>query len=385
MKIALGMIIKNLVSDAMITRFIENAEKYGHKLECVIVAYSHNLDPQVRRAISDKVPFYAVNIYDPAFCRDEFTKLGVSGDAVRALLKCPVDMSAGLVPYGYNRNIVMIEAILRGIDALFFVDYDVYPSVLTGMSDEPVLGDVDFFGAHLEHLSAGSQVTTGEYSGYNILPPASFDGMEDLLQGLQKPEMLDYWQSSETHRCLAFQSPAREPKPCVKILGGNAAIRLSAFSTLPPFYSSYYTKGEELFLCRGEDTILGLAIAQSGTICTDIDLNPLHDTYKEFPSEPNLRDDRATQDRFYYACTGWVGRNPFLNYIRGNDPGPAREFQREHLERGLRALSGYTSNEKFNSVMMNFDVSWDNLGRYISDYHYVLDAWNEFLERIGMR
>ena len=384
-KIALGMIIKNLNSEGVLMRFIENAEKYGHKLEFVIVAYSHEIDPNVRRSIRGKVPFFSIDIKNPHYCRDQLNDRGVPEAAVRALLDCPVDVASGLVPYGYNRNIVMAEAILRGAETLFFVDYDVYPSVLKEMtSDGPVLEEVDFFGAHLEHLALGSQVTTGEYSGYNILPPASFSNMEELLFGLQKSDMLEYWQSSESHRCLAVQSPERKPKPCIKVLGGNAAIKLSSFSTLPPFFSSYYSLDGELFLCRGEDTLLGVGIAKSGTSCTDIDLNPLHDTYKGFPEEPDLRSDRATQDRFYYACTGWVGRNPFLNYIRGADLETARESHRRPLELGLRSLAEYTSNPRFNSVMRNYDASWDSLERYISEYECVLDAWKEFFERTDL-
>ena len=384
-KIALGMIIRSLTSDEILMKFIENAEKYGHKIDCVIVAYSHQLDPQVEFNINSKVPLYTIDIKNPAYSADQFRRRDISDDSTQTLLKCPIDISIGLVPYGYNRNMVTIEAILRGMDVLFFVDYDVYPSVLKKTPDGNVLEDVDFFGAHLEHLRAGAQITTGEYSGYNILPPASFDGMEDLLKGLQKDDMLDYWQKSETHRCLSFQPHVRVPKPCTKILGGNAAVKLSALSSLPPFYSSYYTLSKELFLCRGEDTLLGLGIAKSGMVCTDIDLNPLHDTYKSFPAEPDLLNDPVTQDRFYYACTGWVGRNPFLNYLRGTDLESTREYQRGHLERGLRALADYTSNPMYHGVLRNFDVSWDNLGRYISEYEYVLDAWEEFLERTGLK
>jgi hypothetical protein len=274
-----------------------------------------------------------------------------------------------------------MEAILRGMDTLFFIDSDVYPRVLKKNGDTPRLEEIDFFGAHLQHLNSGAQVTTGEYSGYNILPTALFDGMEDLLAGLQKDDMLEYWQKSEKHRGLAFQSQTPEAKPCKKILGGNVAIKLSAFSKLPPFFSSHYTLDNELFLCRGEDTVLGLGIANSGTTCTDIGFNPLHDTYKDYPAEPDLRGDTATQGRFYYACTGWVGRNPFLNYILGNDVKSVREFQRERLERGLSALAGYTSNPRFNSVLKNFDVSWDSLGRYINEYEDALNAWREFIER----
>jgi hypothetical protein len=377
MKIALGMITKSLDSDAELLRFIENAEKYGHKLDCVITAYTQRLDPLVERSLNRKVPFFAVDIKYPRYCIEQFRRRGISDAAARTLLECPVDTGGGLVPYGFNRTVVVLEAILRGVDVLFFVDSDVYPTVLNMTPGGPVIEETDFFGAHLEHLRLGSQITTGEYSGYNILPPASFDGMDDLLSGLQKAEMIDYWQTSAAHRCLAVQNPERDPKPCTKILGGNTALRLSAFSLLPPFFSPYYTVGDELFLCRGEDTVLGLAVAKNGIICTDIGVNPLHDTYRDYPAEPDLRGDPTIQERFYYACTGWVGRNPFLNYIYGADLQSARERQHESLERGLRALAGYTSNPRFYGVLRNFEVSWDSLGRYISEYEWVLEAWDE--------
>ena len=386
MKTALGMIIRSLDSDAELTNFILNAEKYGHQLDGVIVAYTHQLDPRAEQSIKKRLPFYAVDIKNPRYCYEQFKRRGIPEPAAQALLECPIDTKEGLVPYGYNRTIVVLEAILRGFDILFFVDSDVYPTVLRKMPDGGIVKDeADFFGAHLEHLRSDSQVTTGEYSGYNILPPASFDGMEDLLAGLQKTDMLDYWKNSLIHRCLAVQPQEVEVKPCGKILGGNCAIKLSAFSGLPPFFSSHYTIDDRIFLCRGEDTILGAEIEKSGTVCTDIGLNPLHDTYKDYPKEPDLPGDPAVQERFYYACTGWVGRNPLMNYIQGKDIQETRETQREYLVRGLRALVGYTANRRFYGVLRNFDTSWDNLGRYINEYEQVMEAWRVFTERIGLQ
>ena len=379
-KIALGMIIRSLDSEAELMSFVENARKFGHDPDCVIVAYTHQHDPRVEHSINEKIPLFAVDIKNPYYCREQMKRFGISGETTRELLECPVDTRNGLVPYGYNRMIVVIEAIMRGLDTVFFVDSDVFPKVLRKTQDGHILEEVDFFGAHLKYLNSGSDVTTGEYSGYNILPPALFDGMEDFLTGVQKPEMLEYWQTSFTHRSLVAQPDKTEPKPSNKILGGNVAIKLSSLAKLPPFFSSHYTCDGELFLCRGEDTVLGLGIGQNGTVCTDIGLNPLHDTYKNYPAEPDLRNDPDTQERFYYACTGWVGRNPLLNHILGNDLKATREFQRQHLERGLRALASYTSNSRFNSVMRNFEVSWDSLGRYINELDRVTEAWYNLME-----
>jgi len=384
MKTALGMIVKSVDSDAELMKFIVNAEKYGHELDCVIVAYARVIDENVEKRLKEKVELVTIDIKNPSYNLEQFHRLGISEEATAALLGCPVEIQRGMVPYSFNRNLVVIEAMLRGIDVLFFADDDVRPCALKLTRDGVVTEEVDFFGEHLEQLEAGSQVTTGEYSGYNILPPALFDGMEDLLAGLQKADMLEYWQSSLQHRCLTLQPQESEPKPCAKILGGNCAIKLSAFQRLPPFFSSHYTVGGEMFLCRGEDTVLGLEIERSGAICTDIGMNPLHDTYKNYPVEPDLREDPDAQNRFYYACTGWVGRNPFLNFFRGEDLKAVREYQYAKLARGLKALAEYTSNPRFLSVMDNFEVSWNSIGRYINEYERTLEAWRELMKRSDM-
>ncbi|MCL2628843.1 MAG: hypothetical protein FWD44_09155 [Oscillospiraceae bacterium] len=385
MKIALGMIVRTLDAEAKLMSFIENAEKYGHKLDCVIVAHTRQHDEKIEKQIREKATLYAVDINNPEYCRSQMQRLNIPEAAMKTLLDCPVDTTSGLIPYGHNRMIVVMEAILREIEVLFFVDSDIVPLLLKNTQNGHVLEETDFFKAHLDELKKGTDVTSGEYSGYNILPPASFDGMADFLAGVQKAEMLEYWQTSDKHKCITYQPDEIIVKPCKKILGGNLAIRLSAFSNLPPFFSSHYMLDGELYLCRGEDTVLGYEIASLGTKCTDIGIYPLHDTYDSFPEVPDLVNDELVQRRLFFACTGWVGRNPFYNYILGKDPKETRQFQREHLEKGLKALSDYTKNPQYLGVLKNFDVSWDNLDRYINEFETVTDAWNKFKKGVGLK
>ena len=42
MKIAIGMIVRNLISAHPLTDFLDNAEKYDHPIERVIVVYCEN-------------------------------------------------------------------------------------------------------------------------------------------------------------------------------------------------------------------------------------------------------------------------------------------------------------------------------------------------------
>jgi hypothetical protein len=214
------------------------------------------------------------------------------------------------------------------------------------------------------------------------LPPAEFEGMGELLIGLRKGEMQEFWKSSMDHHCFITQPQLELPCPCTKVLGGNAGFRLSAFSSLPPFFSPFYTDGKDYFLARGEDTGLGPAIIQTNTVCTDVQMYIYHDTYDGFVMAPDLKNNAATQKRFYSACTGWIGRNPFLSALLGEDKREIRDFQRAHLAIGAAALAGYTSNQAFSTLTEKFDISWDSFERYKNEYKNVLEAWAEFGQQV---
>ena len=101
----------------------------------------------------------------------------------------------------------------------------------------PRFEEIAFIGTHLYGMSLGATVTSSDYSGYNILPPASFEGMTDLLWGLHKEDMSEFWQSSEIHVGLIVQEAgASNLQPTTKVLGGNMGIRMSALTMLPPFF-----------------------------------------------------------------------------------------------------------------------------------------------------
>ena len=64
------------------------------------------------------------------------------------MLDCPSLKKYGVVPYGLNRNYVVIQALLTGSEGLFFVDTDVYPKVLVKEGDEVKGKEINFFGQH---------------------------------------------------------------------------------------------------------------------------------------------------------------------------------------------------------------------------------------------
>ena len=242
MIIAIGMIVRDLLSAHPLTDFLDNAEKYGHALDRMIVVYSHQADSKAVEELRSRTNLSLIKLQSNERAHLIMKEIGVRHSSIHQLLYCPLIDAHGLIPYGFNRNQALMEAMFTGTDYLIFVDSDVRPEVLRKTPDGAVQSEeIDFIGAHLHGLSLGADVTSSDYSGYNILPPASFDGMKDLLWGLHKESMADFWQNSEAHRGLVIQKDQNvEPQPTTKVLGGNLGIRMSALTTLPLFFSPYY-------------------------------------------------------------------------------------------------------------------------------------------------
>ena len=348
MKIAIGMIVRNLISAHPLTEFLDNAEKYDHPIERVIVVYSHEADPEAIQELQRKAKVSLIRLQNYERAHMILKQLGVRFSSIQQLLFCPLIDTHGLIPYGFNRNQVLMEALFTGVDYLIFVDSDVQPSVLHRTPDGEVgFEEVDFIGAHLYGMSLGATITSSDYSGYNILPPASFEGMADLLWGLHKEDMAEFWQSSEVRGGLIVQEAGTpELQPTTKVLGGNMGIRMSALTTLPPFFSPYYFYNKTPLLARGEDTLVGLAASRSQIKCLDIQTPIFHDTYGDYPKIPDLKNDSSVRDRLYYACTGWIGRNVFLRWKTGH--APTEFFERgRRLSDGAKALYRYTNDRRF--------------------------------------
>ena len=384
MKISIGVITKDFYSLEPIDEFLENASKYNHKIYSVVIVYSHSCDFQLVESLREKVKVSLVKINDAPEIKQQLIKMGLSTENIEILINCPTLKKYGKVPYGLNRNYALVKALLSGSEVLVFIDTDVYPRVLVKEDDEVKEKEINFIGRHLEYLRKEEVIiTTSDYSGYYIIPPMSFTGMKELFVGLQKEDAFEFLRNFEEHNCLSLDNnKKRKIFETDKILGGNVAIKLSALKELPPFFSTVYNVNGEHVLSRGEDTLLGIKLKKSDKKCIDIDTKIFHNTFGNYPEVPDIKKDKSIKDRFYYTCLGWIGRNPFLNWLKGEDIEEIKNRQKKNIIIGSKAVASYLNDERFLILPEALEISYQNLERVISEYKNTMRAWNNFIEKL---
>ena len=138
MKIAIGMIVRDILSAHPLTDFLDNAEKHGHALDRVIIVYSHQADPGAVEELRSRTNLSLIKLQSNERARLIMKEIGVRHSSIHQLLYCPLIDAHGLIPYGVNRNQALMEAMFTGTDYLIFVDSDVQASVLRRTPDGTV-------------------------------------------------------------------------------------------------------------------------------------------------------------------------------------------------------------------------------------------------------
>lgn len=383
MNVSFGIITKHFNTLEPIDEFLDNASKYNHKIYSVIIVYSHSCDFRLVESLKERVKVFLVQINNAQQMKEQQRKMGVSQESINILHNCPTLKKYGVVPYGLNRNYVVMQALLSSSEGLVFIDTDVYPKVLIKEDDEVKEKEIDFIGRHLEYLKKEEVIiTTSDYSGYYIIPPMKFKGMKELFIGLQKEDAYEFLRNSDKHNCLNVDSDKnRKVFETNKILGGNVAIKLSAFKELPPFFSIVYNINGENILSRGEDTLLGVKLQEINKKCIDIDTKIFHNTFGNYPEVPDIRNHNFIKDRFYYSCLGWIGRNSFLNWLQGEDIEEIKNRQKENILIGSKAITYYLNDERFLILPEALEISYSNLENVIEEYEKTLKSWNEFINK----
>lgn len=401
MKVALGLITKYINPDISVMDFLKNAEKFGHKIDALIICYSHGYDRIFVEKLEKQFPnTHLIKVNHSFEMERDLRKRGVRSKDFMPLIYSETLETYGLLPYSTYRNTVLIKAMLLEMDALFFIDTDVYPMLLkTGEKQEEIpsymsirrnkeleeynFEEIDFFQKHLEHLKRDDvMVTTSDYSGYYIIPPMHFEHLDEYLDGLQKKNALGFVEGCCDTKCIHYASDDQNVFETDKFLGGNMAIKLKAFKALPPFFSSTYKAGEELVLTRGEDTLMGTFAKNNKLKAIDIDTRIFHNTFSDFPRIPDIVNGVSIKDRFYYASLGWIGRNPFMNYINGDDYKSIYHHQREMLLKSSIYTARYLKDRRFLIMPRAIESAMKCFPKVLDEYELSMEGFDAIKSRL---
>ncbi len=390
-KVAIGVITNYVNTLSPYLDFLNNARKYGHTVSDMIIAYSHATNKLITDRINQEVNLHLIKLNsDPQF-RKQLQNIGMTQRDINILFYSENFEKYGIIPYGKRRNCVLMEAILLypDIDYLIFIDTDVKPYLLVNKKGEKK--EIDFIGRHLNYLKKDNViVTTSNYSGYYIIPPMKFRGLKELLLALQKEYAYDNVVYLDENLTTSKMGNINI-KTTDKILGGNHGLDLHDYIDFLPYFSTTYMFNEELVLGRGEDTLMGKELPLKNKYIIDIDTPIFHNTFSNFPRQPDVLKHNI-QERLYYACLGWLGRNPFLNwYLKENDFISDKEFskrkvvQGKAIKIGSKRLASYLGNSKFAQLPQAYEQAYAQLKLMIEDYKKTTTAWNKFIKNVEER
>ncbi len=380
-KVFFGIITLNLTDVVPIIDFLENARSFGHPVSTLIVCYLISCDAAVVQTLRTYTEVVLIKRDNPVMLRRLLKKRGLKSQQIQELLQTPHAEEFHRVSYGSSRNMVLLAALLLDADFLFFFDTDTFPKILTHFdytTKKAEFIDIDFVGSHLQYLTASNDivVTTSDYTGYYIIPRMQFPNLRDLLIGIQKEDRYNYITTNSTPVTRDYY--LKDIFNTQKILGGNMAINLRKPSYLSPFYSQTMILDGECYLGRGEDTLFGPLIQCAGGRCVDIDLKIFHNCFGDFPAFPDITIQK-NRDRFFFACMGWIIRNPFFNWFHSSKlqdkPTSDPYSRRIPLMRGSLAAAEYLNDPRFLLLPEAFSKANELLPQWVAQYQRLMDVW----------
>ena len=387
-KLGFGVITRNIDSISPYQEFLQNAKRFGHSIDNLIIAYNNNYDERTLDNLRKYCKVSILKVGEAESLNRKLIDSGLSKEESRFLLSTPHWEKYGKAAYCKSRNHVLLQALFENIDVLFSFDTDVFPCIVQDHLSNDVykFDEIDFVGHHLNVLASEKKavVSTGDYTGYFIIPHMDFYHLDDLLFGVQK--------ESFEHYIREVQTPVIQPHygdnvfVTNKIIGGNMALDLRKFRYIPPFFSSTMIYKGECYLGRGEDTLFGPIINHNGGHCYNANIKLFHNTFGNFPTAPNIHEP-AIKNRFYYACTGWLIRNPFYNWLH-------KDYMKEHHEindarrlkrlvRGAEAAAEYFEDKRFLDLPDVFIKARENLDKQIDCFYGIMDIWNKLKRKLG--
>ncbi|MEG2394662.1 MAG: hypothetical protein RSC36_06485 [Ruthenibacterium sp.] len=302
--------------------------------------------------------------------------------------------------YAGKRNAILYAALENHVDFLLFLDDDEYPVAVTNNKNCCLWSGQAVLSTHLAHI-ASADLTNGYHCGYispipnisfgSTLPEADFRAFiesisNDIINWDNVRRLMDCGGVTYADTAVLTGNraePVLEENGCKFISGANLCINLTKPERVFPFYNPPGARGEDTFL----STLL-----HERTV-TRVDCYTFHDGFSAYRHlldgvlpihlEANPGATQGITNRFLSACVGWVRYKPLLVYLTHPDTYEAQMVQiRQTLERTLPKLAAYFDNERFMTVLTEFDRYRKNVKNHCAQFRSTQEIWQKLVQTL---
>lgn len=358
--------------------------------EGTVRADYEQVEPRVRR-LFDEVFFYS-----PEDIAAETERLVAKGAA-------PREEAALLLGNGYaaQRNMILYQAMRRGMDYLIFFDDDEYPMAVTNSNSSGVAlwSGQQVIEAHIKYLQF-SDLTNGYHCGYvSPMPSLDLDGIldgetfrrfvsamsSDVLKWDQVLEIMGNGGITYADKAvLTANAPVlvEEALGAKFITGGNLGLNLTDRAKVVPFYNPPGARGEDSFLstCLSAHTVKRIP-AYTFHDGFAMYSNLLRGVLPTNLKAVTLYDSRAVAQRFLRACIGWVRYKPLYTRITQPQDWTAVLAEAEtDLEETLPKVCAYFNDQSFAAILDQLRSYIRDVDQHLAQFERVQALWERLKE-----
>ena len=348
------------------------------------------VEPRVRRL------FDGAYFYSPQDIEAEAGRLADRGVA-------PREEARLLLGNGYaaQRNMILYQAMQKGMDYLIFFDDDEYPMAVTNSNSSGVAlwSGQQVIEAHVKYLQF-SDITNGYHCGYvSPLPSLDMDGIldgetfrrfvsaisSDVLKWDQVLEIMGNGGVTYADKAvLTANAPVLVEEECGAkfITGGNLGMNLTDRHKVAPFYNPPGARGEDSFLstCLGDHTVKRIP-AYTFHDGFSMYSNLLRGVLPTNLKAVTLYDSRAVAQRFLRACVGWVRYKPLYTRITQPQDWEAVLARAEaDLEETLPNVCAYFNDQRFAGILDELRSYSRDVETHLAQFDRVRSLWERLKE-----
>ena len=302
--------------------------------------------------------------------------------------------------YAGKRNAILYAAIENHADYLLFLDDDEYPVAVSNNKNCCLWSGQAVLSTHLAHID-DADMTNGYHCGYiSPIPQVSFDETltesdfrafieaisNDIINWDNIKRLMHSGGVTYADTSVLVGEEARsvqEENGCKFISGSNLCINLTKPERTFPFYNPPGARGEDTFLStllhEREIKRVGCFTFHDGFSA----YRHLLDGVLPIHLASITGESQIITGRFLAACIGWVRYKPLLTYLTHPETFEHEMAEiRETLVETLPKISVHFQNDRFLTVLNEFDRYRKNVKNHCTQFQFAQDVWQRLMKSI---